>query len=161
MIRYFPKGHSALRQLLFYLDRQRIITPTYRKLQDMFSEAFAVEEARIKPILQSTPDYWCEQLSALIEHKDGLNQLTLLKADQKDFQYTAVKFEIEKATKPGSSVQILRRISTDIENFQKCHPLLRRYRGAICCLPTSTPRKIPAMAIRVVLYLSPLSANHG
>lgn len=97
LIRYFPKGHSALRQLLFYLDRQRIITPTYRKLQDMFSEAFAVEEARIKPVLQSIPDYWCEQLSALIEHKDGLNQLTLLKADQKDFQYTAVKFEIEKA----------------------------------------------------------------
>ncbi len=97
LIRYFPKGHSALRQLLFYLDRQRIITPTYRKLQDMFSEAFAAEEARIKPILQSIPDYWREQLSSLINHEDGLNQLTLLKADQKDFQYTAVKFEIEKA----------------------------------------------------------------
>jgi hypothetical protein len=24
LIRYFPKGHSALRQLLFYLDRQRM-----------------------------------------------------------------------------------------------------------------------------------------
>ncbi|ELZ7234018.1 Tn3 family transposase [Vibrio parahaemolyticus] len=109
LIRYFPKGHSALRQLLFYLDRQRIITPTYRKLQDMFSEAFAVEEARIKPILQSIPDYWCEQLSALIEHKDGLNQLTLLKADQKDFQYTAVKFEIEKA----QSLEALYRFSEE------------------------------------------------
>ncbi|MFL0937856.1 Tn3 family transposase [Vibrio parahaemolyticus] len=109
LIRYFPKGHSALRQLLFYLDRQRIITPTYRKLQDMFSEAFAVEEARIKPILQSISDYWCEQLSALIEHKDGLNQLTLLKADQKDFQYTAVKFEIEKA----QSLEALYRFSEE------------------------------------------------
>ncbi len=109
LIRYFPKGHSALRQLLFYLDRQRIITPTYRKLQDMFSEAFAVEEARIKPILQSIPDYWREQLSALIDHEDGLNQLTLLKADQKDFQYTAVKFEIEKA----QSLEALYRFSEE------------------------------------------------
>ena len=96
-LRYFPKGHSALRQLLFYLERQRIIPPVYRKLQDMFSMAFTVEEARIRPILHSIADYWREQLSSLIEHENGLNQLTLLKADQKDFQYTAVKFEIEKA----------------------------------------------------------------
>ena len=97
LIRYFPKGHSALRQLLFYLERQRIIIPSYRKLQDMFSVAFSSEEARLKPLLLSIPVYWREQLSALIEHEDGLNQLNLLRADQKDFQYSAVRFEIEKA----------------------------------------------------------------
>ena len=99
LIRYFPKGHSALRQLLLYLDRQRIVIPSYRTLQDMFSAAYAAEEARLKPLLLSIPVYWREQLSALVEHEDGLNQLNLLRADQKDFQYTAVRFEIEKAQK--------------------------------------------------------------
>lgn len=32
LVRYFPKSHSALRQLLFHLDRQRIIIPSYRTL---------------------------------------------------------------------------------------------------------------------------------
>lgn len=99
LIRYFPKGHSALRQLLFYLDRQRIIIPSYRNFQDIFSAVFSAEEARLKPLLLSIPVYWREQLSALVEHEDGLNQLNLLRADQKDFKYTAVRFEIEKAQK--------------------------------------------------------------
>ena len=38
-------------------------------------------------------------MSALVEHEDGLSQLNLLRADQKDFQYTAIRFEIEKAQK--------------------------------------------------------------
>jgi len=99
LIRCFPKGHSALRQLLFYLERQRTVIPSYRKLQDLFSAAFSAEEARLKPLLQSMPVYRREQLSELVEHEDGLNQLNLLRADQKDFQYTAVRFEIEKAQK--------------------------------------------------------------
>ena len=99
LIRYFPKKHNALRQLLLYLDRQRIILPSYRTLQDLFSSAYAAEEARLKPLLQSIPVGWREQLSALIEHEDGLSQLNLLRADQKDFQYTAIRFEIEKAQK--------------------------------------------------------------
>ena len=99
LIRYFPKGHSALRQLLLYLDRQRIIIPSYRTLQDIFSAVYAAEEARLEPLLLSIPVYWREQLSALVEHEDGLSQLNLLRADQKDFQYTAVRFEIEKAQK--------------------------------------------------------------
>lgn len=34
LLRYYPKGHNALRQLLGYFDNQRIVIPTYRKLQD-------------------------------------------------------------------------------------------------------------------------------
>jgi TnpA family transposase len=99
LIRYFPKGHSALRQLLLFLDRQRITIPSYRKLQDMFSAAFSAEETRLQSILLSIPACWRDQLSELIKEEDGLNQLNLLRADQKDFQFTAVRFEIDKAQK--------------------------------------------------------------
>ena len=99
LIRYFPKGHTALRQLLLFLDRQQITIPSYRTLQDMFSEAFSTEEVRLQSLLLSIPAYWQEQLSELIEDRDKLNQLNLLRADQKDFRFTAVKLEIEKAQK--------------------------------------------------------------
>lgn len=97
LIRYFPKGHSAFRQLLFFLEHKRIVIPTYRTFQDLFSSAYSAEEARLQPLLRAIPPSLQDQLSLLLEHEDGLNQLSLLKADQKDFQYTAVKFEIDKA----------------------------------------------------------------
>lgn len=97
LIRYFPKGHSALRQLLLFLDRQRITIPSYRTFQDMFSEAFSTEEARLQSLLLSIPACWQKQLSELIEDEDKFKQLNLLRADQKDFRFTAVKLEIEKA----------------------------------------------------------------
>lgn len=97
LIRYFPKGHSALRQLLVHMGRQQIVIPSYRTFQDLFSSAFAAEEKRMYPLLKAIPSNRQDQLFELLDHEDGLNQLNLLKADQKDFQYTAVKFEIEKA----------------------------------------------------------------
>jgi len=33
LLRYYPKSHSALRQLLGYFDNQKIVSPSYRKLQ--------------------------------------------------------------------------------------------------------------------------------
>lgn len=99
LLRYYPKAHSALRQFLLFLDRENIIVPSYRILQDLFTSAFSLEEARLQPILLTIPLDWREQLSTLIKHEDGLNQLNLLRADQKDFQFTAVRFEVEKAQK--------------------------------------------------------------
>ncbi|WP_339058378.1 DUF4158 domain-containing protein [Candidatus Regiella endosymbiont of Tuberolachnus salignus] len=43
LLRYYPKGHDTFRQLLVYLDNQKIVIPTYRCLQDMFTRAFAKE----------------------------------------------------------------------------------------------------------------------
>ncbi len=72
LIRYFPKGHNALRQLLLYLDRERIIIPSYRKFQDLFSAAFLAEELRLKSLLLSIPMNYRSQLKKLIEQEEGL-----------------------------------------------------------------------------------------
>ena len=37
------------------------------------------------------------QLAALIHRDDGITALNIIRADQKDFQYTAVKTEVGKA----------------------------------------------------------------
>ena len=97
LIRYYPKSHSALRQLLGYFDNKQIIIPSYRTLQDMFTKAFSSEEKRLNHLILSISDYKKEQLSELINRDDGISQLNILRADQRDFQYTAVKAEVEKA----------------------------------------------------------------
>ena len=97
LLRYYPKSHNALRQLFGYFDNQRIVIPTYRKLQDMFTNAFSAEEKRLNSIIISIPTCQQKKLSALISRKDGISQLNVIRADQKNFKYTAVKNEIEKA----------------------------------------------------------------
>ena len=97
LLRYYPKGHSAFRQLLAYFDHQKIIIPSYRTLQEMFGRAFNAEEKRMNAIMMNIPASEKEQLSSLIYRDDGITALNIIRADQKDFQYTAVKTEVDKA----------------------------------------------------------------
>jgi TnpA family transposase len=97
LLRYYPKGHSAFRQLLAYFDRRKIIIPSYTTFQDIFSQAFSDEDKRLKAVITLVPESIAEQLTALIKRDDGITALNIIRADQKDFQYTAVKTEVEKA----------------------------------------------------------------
>ncbi len=97
LLQYYPKGHDAVRQLLIYFGNQNIVVPRYRKLQNIFTSAFITEEKRLNALISSVSSYTRAQLSTLLEKKDGITQLNMLRADQKDFQYTAVRGEVEKA----------------------------------------------------------------
>jgi hypothetical protein len=97
LLRYYPKPHDALRQLLSYFDKQQIIVPSYRKLQDIFTAAFAEERTRLKKLISTIPKSIQKELSSLIGLDEGISQLNIIRADQKDFQYTAVRTEVEKA----------------------------------------------------------------
>ncbi len=98
LLKCYPKTHSSLRQLICCFERQKIIIPTYRKLQDIFTSAFGVEEKRLKQILLSIPEPIQKNLSDLINRdENGITQLNIIRADQKNFQYTAIKDEVEKA----------------------------------------------------------------
>ncbi len=97
LLRYYPKGHSAFRQLLAFFDHQKLVIPSYRTFQDMFSRAFTAEEQRLCAIFASLPASISEQLATLVHRDDGITALNIIRADQKDFQYTAVKSEVDKA----------------------------------------------------------------
>jgi len=58
---------------------------------------FTDEDRRLKTLITSIPESIGEQLTALIERDDGITALNIIRADQKDFQYTAVKAEVDKA----------------------------------------------------------------
>lgn len=97
LLRYYPKGHDTFRQLLVYLDNHKIVIPTYRTLQDMFTRAFTKENERLSQLIALIPQIQQEQLSELLTREDGLTKLNTIRSDQKDFSYTAMSTEVEKA----------------------------------------------------------------
>lgn len=97
LLRYYPKAHDALRQLLVYFDNQKIILPTYRNLQDLFTRAFSKEISRLNQLTAAIPQVQQVQLSELIEKEDGITKLNVIRSDQKNFKYSAIKIEVDKA----------------------------------------------------------------
>ncbi len=97
LLRYYPKGHDTFRQLLVYFDNQKIIVPSYRYLQDMFTRAFSRESERLNHLIALIPQAQQDKLSKLINREDGISKLNIIRADQKNFQYTAVRAEVNKA----------------------------------------------------------------
>jgi len=91
LIKLYPKGHDALRQLLSYFASQRMVLPSYRTIQDMFTDAYAIEEARLNGLIAAIPESKKEQLSILINKEDGITPLNIIRSDQKNFKYVAIK----------------------------------------------------------------------
>lgn len=101
LLKYYPRGHDTFRQLLTYLDNKKIVIPTYRNLQDMFTQAFAKENKRLDQLMELIPKVQQEQLSDLITKKDGITQLNIIRSDQKNFKYMATRAEVDKASAIG------------------------------------------------------------
>ena len=97
LIRYYPKGSSALRELFKYFQSECIVIPKYRALQDIFSKTFNLEEARLNNIMSLIPESIKHQLQEVANNGDAIKQLNVIRCDQKDFQYTAVQLEVQKA----------------------------------------------------------------
>lgn len=97
LLRYHPKSQNVLRELLQYLEHQKIIIPSYRVFQDIFTAAVSAEEKRLNTLLSSIPHDKKEWLSALINKEGGLAQINTLRLDQKDFTLTAIREEVDKA----------------------------------------------------------------
>jgi TnpA family transposase len=97
LIKLYPKGHDALRQLLNYFSNQQIVLPSYRTIQDMFTNAYSMEDARLDGLISVIPESKKEQLSVLINKDDGITPLNVIRLDQKNFKYKAIKAEVDKA----------------------------------------------------------------
>ena len=96
LIKYYPQSHDAFCQLLVYFENKKIVIPSYRTLQDMFTKAFSDEATRLKQLLSLLPKVQQNKLSKLIQRDNGITKLNVIRADQKDFLYTAFKAEVAK-----------------------------------------------------------------
>ncbi|WP_395375731.1 Tn3 family transposase [Marinicella sp. W31] len=97
LLRFFPQTHSALRQLFTYFEHKQIVIPTYRTLQDLFTIAYARENKRLDELMKSVPGKIQKTLANLLVNSGGITKFNDLRNDQKDFKFTAVRAEVNKA----------------------------------------------------------------
>lgn len=99
VIRIHPKGNDTLRELFVFLENEKITIPSYRTIQDLFTHVYKTERDRLEKIVKQIPSDLNKQLEEIIKNDDGLTQLNVIRMDQKDFSYTALKLEVKKAEK--------------------------------------------------------------
>lgn len=99
LVKVYPKAHNSFRQLIAYLDHHKILLPTYRTIQDIFTAVYKEENARLNSLVNLMPESVTSSLDDLISNNNGLTDLNVIRTDQKDFQYTAVRLEVEKAVR--------------------------------------------------------------
>jgi TnpA family transposase len=56
-----------------------------------------LEDTRLNGLISTLPEPIKEQLSTLINKEDGITPLNIIRADQKNFKYAALKAEVDKA----------------------------------------------------------------
>lgn len=86
-----------MREVLQYLESQRIVIPGYTYLQDMVGRAVTWERNRITGLLEValTPGAR-EQLDALLEADENMYRISALKREAKDFSYKELRKEVER-----------------------------------------------------------------
>jgi uncharacterized protein DUF4158 len=85
------------RELLHYLDEQRIVAPGYSFLQELVSTALTEEQHRVTTMVRralTVAD--TAALEHLLEERAGLYALTQLKREPKDFSAGAMKHERQR-----------------------------------------------------------------
>ncbi|GGK08838.1 hypothetical protein GCM10007063_34110 [Lentibacillus kapialis] len=100
------------REIMNYLNEQRIVVPGYSFIQETVSQAITFEQNRLTAIMHNhlkQPDI--QALKALLEDAQGLYEITLLKREPKDFSLKEIKREINR----GEQIQSL---------YQLAHTLL-------------------------------------
>src|SRR3990167_9684354 len=119
-----PKGNDTLRELYIFLENEKIIFPSYRTIQDLFTRVFKTERDRLEKIVLEIPSNLNKKLEEIIKNDDGLTQLNVIRLDQKDFTYTALKLEVKKATKVK---ELYRLCKTLVPSLQLSNNAVRYY----------------------------------
>jgi hypothetical protein len=85
----------VFRELVNYMEEQRIVVPGYSFLQDAVREALAYEEHRLMIIVRNhLQDSAREALELLLQDSSGMYELTQLKHEPKDFDAGEIRREI-------------------------------------------------------------------
>ncbi len=97
LLKLYPKVHSSFRHMLIYFENNKIIIPTYRTFQDVFTDGIAAEEGRLDATISVLPVSITKELNQLNNKNEGITAFNTIRADQKSFRYTDLRFEISKA----------------------------------------------------------------
>ncbi len=96
LIRLYPKGHDTLREFCLFLEKRRIILPSYRTLQNIFTQLFKHEKDRLNALIEKLPKSVKDDMGSLLINDEGITQLNIIRTDQKDFNYRSIRSELKK-----------------------------------------------------------------
>ena len=87
----------VFRELMDFLEEQRVVAPGYTSLQDIVGGALTFEQNRLATIVRRHFDpSERETLRNLLNDSEGLYEITRLKRDPRDFTYGEIKREIAR-----------------------------------------------------------------
>ena len=101
----------VFRELMHYLQEQRLVVPGYSFMQDTIGKALTDEQERLTNIVRNhLNDSDIEDLNRLLEDSTGLYEITQLKREPKDFNLSEIKREIHRGIKIGELYQLAKRL---------------------------------------------------
>jgi hypothetical protein len=87
----------VFRELMHSLSEQRIVAPGYSTMQDIVGGALTYEQRRLAGIAQvNVYPSARKDLERLLEDRQGLHEITLLKRDPRDFSNREIKREVQR-----------------------------------------------------------------
>lgn len=93
----YGKPVYLFRELMSYLEEQRIVPPRYSYMQDMVGKTLVHEQDRLIAIVRHRlKPSDIEALRYLLEDTQGLYEITQLKREPKDFSVNEIKREIKR-----------------------------------------------------------------
>lgn len=85
------------RELMHYLEEQRIVAPRYSFMQDVVGQAIVYEQNRLLSVVKShLVETETDALNRLLDDAPGLYEITQLKREPRDFSLSEVKREISR-----------------------------------------------------------------
>ena len=102
LLRTHANPLDSLRELSVFLKNQKIILPTYRNLQDLFSRCISIENTRLETVIEKLPKSRSAELNNIIGNNEVIADLSAIKEDQKGFQLKFISEAVNVVTQMAS-----------------------------------------------------------
>lgn len=97
LVTIYTKPVYVFKELLNFLEHNRIVIPGYSVMQLQVGKAMTGERRRLeKTVLKGIPEEQRLKLDKLLTAEESLYQLTLLKHEPKDFSHHEIQLEVER-----------------------------------------------------------------
>lgn len=85
------------KDLISYLQNQKIVLPAYSSMQDIVGKALVLEKTRLEAeVTQHISEAISKPLTDLLYSRNTLYELTLIKKEAKDFSYQEIQQEVHR-----------------------------------------------------------------
>lgn len=135
------KPRAILDKLLKHIQQNNWVMPAYSTLQDMIGKAIKAEQMRLQTLVQASLSQAIKEgLNQLLTTQQSYYEITLVKKDQKNFNYAEVKKIVEYQNNYNYLYQFAQKL---IPTLQITSNMIRYYASLIHHYPVAQLRALP------------------